>query len=210
MGRARVFVERWADETRERAESQTFWNEFFNIFGIDRYEYARFAARAARFAGPGEMDVHWPHVIAIEHKSRGKDLNEALDQLREYLADPEVDPVPIGVVCDFEKFFVEDFNTGDLIEFGLADLPNHLTTTFGSLLDGRQTRLRVEEEITGKAAASMANLHEALAENYPEHDLMVLLVRLLFIMFADDSGIWESALFTTEIENRTADDLGIY
>ena len=209
MGRARVFVERWADETRERAESQTFWNEFFNIFGIDRYEYARFAARAARFAGPGEMDVHWPHVIAIEHKSRGKDLNKALGQLREYLADPEVDPVPIGVVCDFEKFFVEDFNTGDLTQFGLADLPNHLTTTFGSLLDGRQTRLRVEEEITGKAAASMANLHEALAENYPEHDLMVLLVRLLFIMFADDSGVWESALFTTEIENRSADDLGM-
>ncbi len=33
---ARKFSLEWKDETRERAESQTFWNEFFAVFGINR------------------------------------------------------------------------------------------------------------------------------------------------------------------------------
>jgi hypothetical protein len=208
--RARVFVERWADEARESAESQTFWNEFFHIFDIDRYEYARFEVKAQKFVGTGAMDVYWPGVIAAEHKSRGKDLEAAFDQLKEYLADPALDPVPLGVVCDFKRFVVEDFNTGDLLELQLEDLPSHLATTFGSLIDGRETLIRAEEEITGQAAALMADLHEALSDNYPRHDLTVLLVRLLFVMFADDTGVWEAALFTKEVEDRSADDLGMF
>ena len=175
--RARVFVERWADEARESAESQTFWNEFFHIFDIDRYAFARFEVKAQKFVGTGAMDVYWPGVIAAEHKSRGKDLEAAFDQLKEYLADPALDPVPLGVVCDFKRFVVEDFNTGDLLELQLEDLPSHLATTFGSLIDGRETLIRVEEEITGQAAALMAGLHEALSDNYPGHDLTVLLDR---------------------------------
>ena len=30
------FVHEWKTETRERAEAQTFWNEFFQIFGYSR------------------------------------------------------------------------------------------------------------------------------------------------------------------------------
>jgi len=37
-----TFVHDWKGESRERAESQTFWNEFLNIFGIKRRQVAVF------------------------------------------------------------------------------------------------------------------------------------------------------------------------
>ncbi|MFM8308296.1 MAG: type IIL restriction-modification enzyme MmeI, partial [Microcystis aeruginosa] len=34
--RAIVFQKEWEGETSEKAESQSFWNEFFYVFGISR------------------------------------------------------------------------------------------------------------------------------------------------------------------------------
>lgn len=34
--RAYAFVHEWTGEEDERAEAQTFWNEFFDVFGISR------------------------------------------------------------------------------------------------------------------------------------------------------------------------------
>ncbi|MGH9933105.1 MAG: type IIL restriction-modification enzyme MmeI [Pyrinomonadaceae bacterium] len=31
-----AFVHEWKDETRERAEAQSFWNDFLEIFGVKR------------------------------------------------------------------------------------------------------------------------------------------------------------------------------
>lgn len=36
------FVHEWKDESRERAESQTFWNEFLDIFGVKRRQVTVF------------------------------------------------------------------------------------------------------------------------------------------------------------------------
>ena len=40
--RAIAFSKDWAGETSERAESQTFWNAFFHVFGIERRRVAAF------------------------------------------------------------------------------------------------------------------------------------------------------------------------
>ena len=37
---AAQFARRFQDEKRERAEKDTFWNEFFAIFGLDRFRTA--------------------------------------------------------------------------------------------------------------------------------------------------------------------------
>jgi hypothetical protein len=34
--RAIKFTRQWANETSERAEAKTFWDEFFGVFGIPR------------------------------------------------------------------------------------------------------------------------------------------------------------------------------
>ena len=40
--RAHEFSKRWEDETSERAEAQSFWNDFFGVFGIERRRVAIF------------------------------------------------------------------------------------------------------------------------------------------------------------------------
>ena len=37
---AAQFARRFQNEKRERAEKDTFWNEFFAIFGLDRFRTA--------------------------------------------------------------------------------------------------------------------------------------------------------------------------
>ena len=86
--RAKQFVERWTRKynIREREESQTFINEFFRIFNIDRLDSNIYFERSlANGENNRRIDVLWPRVILIENKSSGENLDRAFDQqAREY------------------------------------------------------------------------------------------------------------------------------
>lgn len=69
--RAIGFGHDWKDETSERAEAQTFWNEFFNVFGIHRRSVASFERTVRNVEGAHDrIDVIWQGVLIGEHKSR--------------------------------------------------------------------------------------------------------------------------------------------
>ena len=52
----------------------------------------------------GFVDYLWKGQIAIEMKSRGKDLTAAYEQLREYMMHlPEEEIPDLWMVCDFES-----------------------------------------------------------------------------------------------------------
>jgi hypothetical protein len=73
--RAIEFSNEWRGETRERAEAQTFWNGFFNVFGIDRRRVASFDKGVQKIDGQtGFMDLFWKGKLIVEHKSIGKDV----------------------------------------------------------------------------------------------------------------------------------------
>ncbi len=73
-----AFVHEWKDETSERAESQTFWNEFFQVFGLRRRDVAVFEKSVQRPAGKfGKIDLFWKGVVLAEHKSAGENLDKA-------------------------------------------------------------------------------------------------------------------------------------
>ena len=86
--RARAFAKEWAGVTSERAEAQSFWNDFFNVFGVNRRRVAVFEQKASRFTGSanGRIDVFWPGVMLAEHKSAGRDLDAAYQQATDYFA----------------------------------------------------------------------------------------------------------------------------
>ena len=46
--RAVTFAARWKDESSEKSESQTFWTEFLDIYGVDRKRVAAFEQLAKR------------------------------------------------------------------------------------------------------------------------------------------------------------------
>ncbi|RJQ44894.1 MAG: hypothetical protein C4538_09340 [Nitrospiraceae bacterium] len=72
--RALAFSREWEGANAERAEAQTFWNEFFNVFGVSRRRLASFeepVRRArTRFEKSGEkggfIDLFWRGVLITE------------------------------------------------------------------------------------------------------------------------------------------------
>ena len=55
--RALEFSLEWKDESREHAESQTFWNQFFNVFGIYRRRYIQYNQPSETIDGKGFIDI---------------------------------------------------------------------------------------------------------------------------------------------------------
>ncbi|MCR6495346.1 methylase [Thermomonas sp. S9] len=207
--RARTFAREWADETSERAEAQSFWNEFFNVFGVNRRRVAVFEQKAARFSGSrhGRIDVFWPGVMLAEHKSQGRDLDAAFEQATDYFAGLKDAELPRFVlVSDFQRFRLHDLETGERTDFPLAELPRQIGR-FG-FISGYQTRTYKEEDpVNVQAAERMGRLHDALkAAGYDGHALELLLVRLLFCLFADDTGIFPRQSFHELIAQRTRED----
>ncbi|HXQ34426.1 MAG TPA: type IIL restriction-modification enzyme MmeI, partial [Anaerolineales bacterium] len=83
--RALAFSKEWKDEARERAEAQTFWNEFFYIFGITRRRVASFEEPVRKLGkNRGSIDLFWKSTLLVEHKSRGEDLEKAYGQALDY------------------------------------------------------------------------------------------------------------------------------
>lgn len=73
--RAIAFSKEWTGAKSESAEKQTFWNEFFEVFGIRRRVVVSFEEPVRKISGQyGYIDLFWPRKVLIEHKSRGKDL----------------------------------------------------------------------------------------------------------------------------------------
>lgn len=208
--RARTFAKEFAEETSERAESQSFWNAFFDVFGVNRRRVAVFEQKAERFSGSkhGRIDVFWPGVMLAEHKSAGVDLDAAYRQATDYFAGLTDAELPRYVlVSDFQRFRLHDLE-GDAapVEFALRDLHKQIGR-FG-FISGYQTRIYKEEDpVNVQAAERMGKLHDALkAAGYDGHALELLLVRLLFCLFADDTGIFPRQAFHDLIDQRTSKD----
>jgi len=207
--RARAFAREWAGETSERAEAQSFWNGFFEVFGVNRRRVAVFEQKATRFSGSkhGRIDVFWPGVMLAEHKSAGVDLDAAYAQATDYFAGLGDAELPRYVlVSDFQRLRLHDLDGGATVEFPLADLHKQIGR-FG-FISGYQTRSYKEEDpVNVQAAERMGKLHDALkAAGYAGHRLELLLVRLLFCLFADDTGIFPRQAFHELISQRTSSD----
>ena len=206
---ATQFAHDWAGETDERAGAQEFWIEFFKVFGIQRRRVGAFEKHVEKLGDKkGFIDFFWPGMLIVEHKSAGKDLEKAMGQALDYFHGLKDSEVPrYVIVSDFARLRLYDLETGDGHTFDTAELPKHIKH-FGFIAGYREQVLRAEDPVNVKAAERMGKLHDALkAAGYEGHDLEMLLVRLLFCLFADDTGIFQPAQsFQLWIEERTADD----
>jgi hypothetical protein len=207
--RAASFAREWAQGRDERAQAQAFWIEFFDIFGLRRPRVASFEHAVKKHGGgQGFIDLFWPGMLLIEHKSRGASLQRAHAQAMDYFPGLKERELPRYVlVSDFARLRLYDLEQGSDIEFPLADLPKHIRRF--NFIAGYQTQdIRPQDPVNERAAWRMAKLHDALkASGYAGKPLEVLLVRLLFCLFADDTGIFQPAqAFRGFVEERTADD----
>ena len=205
--RALSFSREWADAANEDSEAKPFWIAFFEIFGITNKRVATFEHAVKKYGGDqGYVDLFWPGVLLVEQKSRGRNLDRAFNQALDYFPGIKERDLPrYIVVCDFARFRLYDLETGDTREFALKDLHKHIRH-FGFIAGYETQEIKPQNPVNIQAAERMGRLHDALkAAGFEGHALEVLLVRLLFCLFADDTGIFQPAqALRTYIEERTA------
>jgi hypothetical protein len=134
------FVHEWKGESRERAEAQTFWNEFLSVFGVKRRQVAVFEKSVKKNnQNTGAIDLFWKGVLLVEHKSLGKRFDKAESQAFEYLENLDENELPEYVlISDFARFRLYNLETKEEIEFPLEELPNQIHR-FGAI-SGYQKR----------------------------------------------------------------------
>lgn len=206
--RAIRFAQEWQGETREHAEAKAFWGDFFNVFGVNRRRVATFEEPVKKLSGQqGFIDLLWKGTLLVEHKSRGKDLDKAVQQAKDYFPGLKDHELPKYIlVSDFARFRLYDLDEGTSYDFPLEELHQHLHLF--SFLTGYQKRQYKDEDPANiKAAELMGELHDALLrDGYHGHKLEVLLVRILFCLFAEDTAIFEKDAFRIFLEEHTRED----
>ena len=202
--RATRFSKEFKNASSERSEAQLFWIRFLEIFGIKKEQIeARFEENIRE---AGFIDFLWKGKILIEHKSRGKNLDAAFIQASNYFVNlPQRDLPNFICVCDFERFRLKDLLNDTTHEFTLSELSENIKL-FSFLLGYQALPVTSQDEINIKAAKDLGIIHEELVKNNYIEGVDVLLTRIVFCLFAENTGIFEDNQFLEYIKNHTADD----
>ena len=207
--RAGRFAEEWRDAHYEKGETQTFYNELFEVFGVSLRRIASYE-QPVRLLGEkrGFIDLFWKGVLLVEQKSAGRNLESAKSQALEYFPGLKERELPRYVlVSDFQNFELYDLDEGTETKFLLSQLPQYVEA-FSFILGVQKRTFRDQDPVNIEASALMGRLHDTLkTSGYRGHDLERFLVRLLFCLFADDTGIFEPRdIFYTFLKERTSED----
>lgn len=216
---ARDFVIKHAKSTSEKQMAQSFWRDFFSmVCGVDDLisvgvEF-EFPVRSKSTGKIRFVDVLWGGVLLVEHKSAGEDLNKAEEQARDYLTslDPSLRP-PAFIVSDFKRIRIIEVFAGKSVEFALEELPNHLDR-FSAIVGNNGVEVaKVQTQADIKAAKLMSELFiEFEKANYSGHEVSVLLIRALFLLFGEDTRMFKPTprgLFTDFVEATVPDGSGL-
>ena len=175
------------------------------------------------------MDVYIPSSkVIIEQKSYGNSLDEAIAQsdgevltpleqaIRYNNGLPSSEKARYVVTCNFEEFRIYDLDhpsdllLSEFMAIRLSELHKQVGK-FGFLVQPHMERLTAEKELSTEAARLMAKLRDRLADQYELHgldrsDLTVLMVRLLFCLYADDSTLFEDNQFRRYLSDKVPDE----
>ena len=207
---AAKFAEEWKDASYEKGEAKSFYNDFFqDIFGVKRRSVARYEEHVKKLDNrSGFIDLFWPGVLIVEQKSLGGDLEKAAGQAGEYFdALEEYQKPRYQLVCDFQTFELYDREEGTSINFRLQELPDHVQD-FAFILGKQYGPRRSQEPLNLDAARLVAKLYRGLKDaQYPSSHLEKLLVRIVFCLFAGDTGIFQPrGLFADLVDSRSRGD----
>lgn len=203
-------------EKRERAEAQSFWNDFFQVFGVKRKRVVLFEAaipKTTEGTGKRFADFLWPGTCLGEAKSAGGDLDEAFQQAHAYaLGLPEEKQPRYILLSDFKRLRLYDLEPDQPLPdkgywaFPLSELQDHLHL-FDFISGHIHRKVEPDDPLNIKAAELLAGIHDRLeAGGYRGHQLEVYLVRLLFCLYGEDTGLFDDKMTFTALLNQTRED----
>ncbi len=206
--RAVTFSKEWENDFNEKAEAKSFMDDLFNVFGVPRRRVATFEENIKKEDGKqGFIDLLWKGTILIEFKTKTKDLDKAHQQAKDYFSGLKDNELPKYIlVSDFARFRLYDLEENKTTEFKLSELVNNVHL-FGFIIGYQKKIYKEQDPANIKAAELMGKLHDRLEEiGYTGHPLEVYLVRILFLLFAEDTTIFNKQQFQDYLEQRTAED----
>ena len=207
--RAAEFARQWQDEGYERGQTRLFYQAFFDIFGISVRRVASFE-EPVRLLGQkrGSIDLFWKGVLLVEQKIAGRDLRHAKTQALDYFPGLKDSELPrYLLLSDFQSFQLYDLEEDDEIRFRLADLPRHVER-FGFIMGVQRRTFHDQDPVNIEASELIGQIYDAVkAGGHPSPDIEQIMVRLVFCLFADDTGIFHPrGLFQDYLEERTQPD----
>ena len=211
--KAKEFVEFWKDRGYEKGQSQTFWLQLLSqVFGIEHpEEFIEFEDQVHIDKSTGFIDGYIPSTkILIEQKSIEKDLRKGIrqsdgtylnpfQQAKKYIAELPLSKHPKYVItCNFRSFLVYNMDNpnGEPEEILLEDLEkDYYRLQF--IVNSEDKVLKREMDISFKAGELVGKIYDEILPLYknPESEeslrsLNALCVRLVFCLYAEDSGIF--------------------
>lgn len=208
--RAKAFSEDWKAARYEKGETQSFYNDFFEVFGVKRRQVGRYEEAVKDLKGNSQfIDLFWPGMLIVEQKSAGRDLSKAESQAFRYFDILKDNKQPRYImVCDFQSFQLRDLAEREVLNFELKDLHKHVQK-FGFMIGVERREFKDQDPVNIKAAELVGKLHDALEDSggLSKADLEVFLVQIVFCLFADDTGVFQPKdVFLNFLEDRTAED----
>lgn len=214
--RLQEFSKEHENDADEKQHAQQFWRDFYMCFGLSKSSASMFEARVLKVGGVrGYIDSFIPGVLLVEQKSLGRNLNDAYIQAQAYFhaITNEFEKPKYIITCDFQTFHLYNLqnNAKEPLVCKLSEL-SQCADWFMFLVEKEVHAVTEELPVNRKAAEQIAKLHDALLRaNYKGKDLEIFLTRLLFCLFADDTGIFgDDGQFKKLVEKSKEDgsDLG--
>ena len=152
--RALAFSKEWKPEYSEKGEAKSFWDGFFNVFGLPRRRVATFEEPVKKLGEKfGYIDLFWKGVLIVEQKSRGKSLDKAYSQALDYLPGINNRDLPkYVIVSDFARIRLYNLEENEQQhEFDLKDLHKNVRL-FGFIAGYQTNKIQEQDPVNIKAA----------------------------------------------------------
>lgn len=200
-------------EGYERGQSQNFWTQIFNAYGVSgQTQLKAFEHRLKDGKGQKYVDAFIPKLVMVEQKSRGVDLNKAYTQVSGYYDKLNSTEKPRYIVLsNFDELWLYDIgNPLDIKTYKcpLTDIPSNAEWLGFLSPNSTDNEIIEENPINRQATEMVAKLHQAFIDDgVNADDLALFLTRLIFCFFADDTGIFgKKHLLQRLLDNQAAPD----
>ncbi|WP_438978705.1 class I SAM-dependent DNA methyltransferase [Polynucleobacter sp.] len=215
--RLQLFAKEHENDREEKQYAQQFMRDFYACFGLSKSSASMFEKKVLKFGNTrGFIDSFIPGVLLVEQKTTGENLYKAYEQALDYAMaiTNEFEKPKYILVCDFQTFHLYNLHSLDKEpQVCKLDEISKRADWFNFLIDKQVIAYSEELPINRKAVEQIAKLHDALLKaNYTGKDLESFLTRLLFCLFADDTGIFgEDGQFRRLVAKTKEDgsDLGM-
>lgn len=223
------FIERWTGKGYEKGESQSFWIDLLqNVLNVEQPTQSISFENRVKLSHTSFIDAYIDKTkVLIEQKSIDKDLRSSIkqsdgtaltpfQQAKRYIAELPVSKHPRWVItCNFKSFLIYDMENpqGEPFEILLENLEKDWHN-LSFIVEDSNDKLKHEMEVSVDAGNLVGILYDAFLSQYDGdvseadlHSLNVLCVRLVFCLWAEDSGTFEKDQFSKYMQSFKTENM---